>query len=249
MTDATIQDVIDDLTKILAECRQKNSPLGFFASLYRRVTIRVRDGIAKGEFEDNARMEKLDVIFATRYINAYHTYHSGRDTTQSWMIAFKAAERKDLLIMQHLLLGMNAHINLDLGIAAVETVEDLPIDGLHNDFNTINALLAELVDDVQDRIGKVSPLFRILDPLAGQLDEMLVNFSINLARDGAWKFAKAYYITNVNHKAKAVADRDFTIARLAENVASPKSRWMNMVIGIIRVFESKDNSRVMDALG
>lgn len=249
MTDTTIQDVIDDLTEILAECRKNNSPLGFFASLYRRVTIRVRDGIAKGEFEDNDRMEKLDVIFAKRYIDAYRTYRSGRDATQSWMIPFKAAEGKDMLIMQHLLLGMNAHINLDLGIAAVETVEDLPIDGLQNDFNAINALLAELVDDVQNRIGKVSPLFRILDPLTGRLDEMLVNFSINLARDGAWKFAKEYYITNVNHKAKAVADRDFTIARLAESVASPKNNWMNMVIGVIRFFENKDNNRVMDVLG
>ena len=74
MPETTIQDVIDDLTEILAECRQKNSPLGFFASLYRRVTIRVRDGIARGEFEDNARMEMLDVIFAKRYIDAYRAY-------------------------------------------------------------------------------------------------------------------------------------------------------------------------------
>ena len=174
---------------------------------------------------------------------------SGRDATQSWMIAFKAAENEDKLIMQHLLLGMNAHINLDLGIAAVETVGEHPIDGLQNDFNTINAVLAELVDDVQNRLGKVSPLFRILDPLTGRLDEMLANFSINIARDGAWKFAKEYYITNVNHKKKSVSERDFTIARLAESIAAPKNSWMNMVIGVVRLFETKDANRVMDALG
>ena len=243
-----IQGVVDRLTEIIEECRLKNSPLGFFAALYRKVTIRVRDGIAKNEFDNNEQMERLDVLFAKRYIDAYDLYRSGQVATQSWMLAFKAAEKNDLLIMQHLLLGINAHINLDLGIAAVETVGEQPIQNLKTDFDGINQILASMVDDVQAKIGGLSPLFMILDPIAGRLDEDLVKFSINIARDGAWKFANELYISNQINYPKAIKDRDFRIAILAENVASPKSTILKTVVGFIRLFETKKVSKIIDKL-
>ena len=46
------------------------------------------------------------------------------------------------VILQHLLLGINAHINLDLGIAAVETSPGNQLAPLKNDFDMINKLLA-----------------------------------------------------------------------------------------------------------
>jgi hypothetical protein len=83
-------------------------------------------------------LKKLDVIFANRYLEAYHAYKAGQRARKSWQISFEA-KNKDLLLMQHLLLGMNAHINLDLGIAAAQTVESTQdIKTLHNDFNKIN---------------------------------------------------------------------------------------------------------------
>lgn len=48
-----------------------NDTAGYFAALYRKVTSRAKQGIADNEFEDGSRMEKLDVIFANPYINAY----------------------------------------------------------------------------------------------------------------------------------------------------------------------------------
>lgn len=66
-------------------------------------------------------MEMLDVIFAQRYISAYKNWKEGKPITDSWKIAFDFGKVKNSMIMQHLLLGINAHINLDLGIATLET--------------------------------------------------------------------------------------------------------------------------------
>lgn len=244
----SIQEIIDELTQIIEAAKTNNDPAGYFAALYRKVTIRVRDGILNGEFEDNERMERLDVIFANRYLDAYHQYKTGNLPTQSWAIALKAAQNKKGIILQHLLLGMNAHINLDLGIAAVETIENADLKALKNDFYAINTILAEMVDDVQDRISKASPLFGVLDPLTGRLDEDLMNFSIGIARDGAWEFAENLHLARQQERADIIANRDFRIAVLAENLASPKNRWLRVVLRLIGWTEWSNTTRIIQVL-
>ena len=82
-------------------------------------------------------MEKLDVIFANRYIKAYYQYQTQQPTSKSWEAAFVEADNYWIIVLQHLLLGMNAHINLDLGIAAAQISPKDEIHSLQNDFNTI----------------------------------------------------------------------------------------------------------------
>lgn len=55
--------------------------------------ISVKEGIEKGEFEDNERMARLDVIFAKRYIDAYIKYESKVATTSSWHVAFELSRK------------------------------------------------------------------------------------------------------------------------------------------------------------
>ncbi len=68
-------------------------------------------------------MEKLDVLFANRYLEALEIYNSKESPSGSWEVAFRATKKSSFLLLHHLLLGINAHINLDLGISAVEVVE------------------------------------------------------------------------------------------------------------------------------
>jgi len=116
----TIDDIIEGLEKIIDWAYQKNSRLGYFPALYMQVTRKVKEGIEASFFDDGPRMERLDVEFADRYLDAFYAYRDGRPLTKSWQVTFEAAENKNLLILQHLLLGMNAHINLDLGIATAK---------------------------------------------------------------------------------------------------------------------------------
>ncbi|HTI94128.1 MAG TPA: DUF5995 family protein, partial [Puia sp.] len=68
MKATTIDEVLSQLSGIIAESRQAGDRCGFFAALYYKVTAKVKEGIEKGQFEDGARMEKLDVLFANRYL-------------------------------------------------------------------------------------------------------------------------------------------------------------------------------------
>ncbi|MBB6328709.1 hypothetical protein FHS59_004368 [Algoriphagus iocasae] len=241
----TIDEVLIRMDQIVSECKAGNSRVGYFAILYRHVTRRIKEGILKMEFEDNPRMEKLDVLFAGRFIDAYDLWKKGQKPTQSWMEAFEASKSSKHLVLQHLFLGINAHINLDLGISAAETVEKEPLEGIQKDFNQINSILAELVDGVKSNISKVSPVFGMLIPLAKGRDEMLLDFSIQLARDGAWKYAGEYYVANDRNF--LIQDRDKNISKLAKKLINP-GKFLAFIIKIVGFAEWKSVSKTMDQL-
>ena len=148
--------------------------------------------------------------------------------------------------MQHLLLGINAHINLDLGIAAAQTTGDDALADFEQDFNKINEVLAAMVADVKAAMGKVSPLFKLLELIGKGKEDKLVSFSINLARDGAWLFANEY--AAAVQKDDVIKDRDKVIATLAEKIMNPKSKMLQVVAKVVRFFEVKDVKRVAEIL-
>ena len=93
------------------------------------------------------------------------------------------------IILQHLLAGMNAHINLDLGIAAVEAAPGDAIHDLAADFRAINNLLFELTQKVEDGVLVVSPWIGLLDTIGGRTGDAVIEFSIAKARALAWNTA------------------------------------------------------------
>lgn len=243
----TIDEVITALEAVIQECIDTNNRAGYFAALYHRVTCRIKQGIAANEFEDNARMEVLDVLFANRYLDAWYAWKAGNNPTASWAVAFEAAQTKGV-IMQHLLLGINAHINLDLGISTVATMHGGALDGMHNDFNKINTVLASLIDVVKAEVFKVSPLMFLIDSYAKNYDEMLVQFSIDTARDGAWLFA-----TELDGKTGSTYDdcintRDNAIAQLGTALAKPKGWFFGAIVKIVGWFEYKQPKDVIATL-
>lgn len=104
-----ITPVIDRLTAIIANAEAQASRTGYFAGLYRRVTIAVRDQIES--FDDPVRLARLDVIFASRYLDALAAWQAGQPCSSCWQVAFTATQSAQPIILQHLLLGINAHIN------------------------------------------------------------------------------------------------------------------------------------------
>jgi len=240
MPAATIDEVIAQLGAVIAWCRQSNSRAGYFAMLYYCVTCRVKQGIANNEFENGPRMERLDILFANRYLQAWHEWRSGGKPTSSWEVAFKAVTEVPGIVLQHLLLGINAHINLDLGIATVETVAGQPLDGIEKDFNAINTLLASMIDAAKACLTKINPLMLLLKLQKGNLDDLLVQFSIDEARRGAWAFAVLLSgKTGADYDA-CIAARDSKIAELAGNIAYPDSGVLRFIVKIIRLFENRN---------
>jgi hypothetical protein len=161
----TIADVITALDAIVQQAYDRESRLGYFAVLYRRVTSAVREGIANGSFQNGPLMERLDVVFASRYLDALSTYQVGGTASRSWMLAFQGCDNADLLILQQLLSGMNAHINLDLGIAAAQVSPGDQLAQLKPDFEQINAVLAGQIAALASEIAAVSPLIGDLEKI------------------------------------------------------------------------------------
>lgn len=222
MKAANINEVIDLLDQIIETAKTEESTFGYFAVLYRRVTLEVKNRLNTGYFDDDQRMEQLDVHFANRYLEAYTAYRDRQSVTLSWQRAFDQATKQELIILQHLLLGINAHINLDLGIAAAEISTKENLMELENDFNKINEILSSLVDEVQDNLIKVWPILSwILRKLKG-LDNRLMDFSMEIARDGAWAFSKELIKLDEPKKSTAIDNRDHQIAKVAELITKQK---------------------------
>lgn len=241
----TITEVVLLLDTIVEECKTNNNPLGYFAVLYRKVTINVREGILNNRFEDNARMEKLDVHFANRYFKAYFDHKNKTAISKSWKMSFKAVS-KNHMVLQHLLTGINAHINLDLSIATIDTIENNPLDSIKGDFNHINELLSEMTEEVKQNMGVVSPLFKFLMPLAKQWDDKIIQFSIQAARDGAWLFANDLNAAPEKREA-LIAERDIKIENLGFKLLNPV-RTLQWVLNIIIFFESGTVKSKIEAL-
>lgn len=228
-----IDAVISELEGIITTCIAENNRAGYFAALYHRVTCRIKEGIQKNEFEDNARMERLDVLFAGRYIDAWKQVRNGSRPTLSWDVAFRAAKDNGTVILQHLLLGINAHINLDLGIAAAETMKGYALPDVQKDFNSINKILAALVNEVQDKIGKVSPCMFLFDNFCRNYDEMVVCFSIDTAREGAWMFANELSGKTGAGYDNCIDIRDQAIAALGDQLQASKG-FLSFILKIVR---------------
>jgi hypothetical protein len=243
-----IDEVIARLTDIISASRKESSRLGYFAALYRKVTVSVKEGVMSGRFEDGARMERLDVNFANRYLDAYDLHRKGETPTTSWQVSFEAAGHWRPLILQHLLLGINAHINLDLGIAAAETCPRNQLPSLKHDFDLINKILADLTQPVQDEIGEVSPWLGFLERINPSADNVVINFSMDRARASAWDFAARLNSFDGNERIAAVKLRDQEIAALGRLVHKPPGFLLNLGLLAIRSRESNDVARVIDKL-
>jgi hypothetical protein len=246
---ATIEEVIDIMDEILEDCRVRESRLGFFASLYRMVTIVVKERCDEGNFfEDNDRMRHLDVVFANRYFDAVDAYYNKGNPTKAWGISFEMAEQRQLLILQHLLLGMNAHIALDLGVAAAEVSNGELTPSLERDFNRLNNLLSGLIDSVQDEVAIVSPLIKYLDKLAFRFDEHFVGFSINHARDRAWKFAQELAPLSPEDRLAAIVKRDALVEGFARRVLASTKFPFGAFIWFVNRRESKNTLQIIKTL-
>jgi hypothetical protein len=243
----TIDDVLADLSGIIAECRAERSPLGYFPALYRRVTVKIKEGIAAGQFDDGARMERLDVLFAGRYVAAFRAYRAGRSPTRAWAYAFAMAGEPYPLILQHLMLGVNAHINLDLGVAAAETCGREELAGLRRDFDEVNSVLGALIDTVQGEIASVSPLLYLLDEAGQRTDETVCGFCLQRARDAAWLHAEGLALLPAEHRAPRIDLIDRGVASFARYICAADSA-LDPVLRRVRATESPDADAIIDAL-
>ncbi len=242
-----IADVVGEMRAIVDRAKADDDASGYFAAMYLGVTTTVERGLSTGLFATPERLSALAVAFAGRYLDAQSLHVRGEPPTQSWGVTFAAARAWRPTVLQHLLLGMNAHINLDLGVACAQVAPGDAIGELEPDFLEINRVLAGLVQSVQDRLNRVSPLYRFVDDIGGGADRAVVNFSIARARAEAWRFAVELAPLGPAARRQRIATRDDAVARIADRVVRPGTIASTGLLAV-RLTEHGKRSDIIDIL-
>lgn len=243
----SIDDVIKKLTQIVELAQLNKSRFGYFGSLYLEMTKTVKNNIVNGHFDDGERMEKLCVVFAKRYLDGFDNWQAHKPIMQSWQIALDETKRNNITVMQHLLCGINAHINLDLGIAAAQIAPGANINALKNDFAKINDVIKSLVNKVQDKLSKICWPMKLIDKIGKDKDEQLANFSIYIAREAAWKVATDLSSLKPEEHSKYIANIDNKTAFLAKKIINP-GVMANVILKPIKWFEPSDTGKIIQIL-
>ena len=187
----TIDDVIARFDQIIDWAIEFANGIGYFATVYRRATVAIRDRIrAGGYFDDHARMERFDVIFAQRYFDALNAYFHPADyeaPTHVWQWCFNGHEYDEPILLQHMLTAVNSHVNLDLGISSMMAAHG-DLASLEADFDRINTLLADEVTTFLDTVGELSPRVKVVRRVVPCQDRAL-NLLLRVFRNLAWSFA------------------------------------------------------------
>jgi hypothetical protein len=218
---STLDDTVAALESLVERCAIDGDRVGYFAAMYVAVTSTVRQRVAEGRFVDGPRMQRFVARFAGHYLAAHDGWRTGGVCPVAWRTAFDAAGRWRPVILQHLLLGMNAHINLDLGVAASELGVAGSVAAVRADFDAVNDVLFELVDGCQGALGEVSPWLGLADRIGGRSDETVIRFSLVASRRQAWTVAERLAPLAGRERERAIADVDAAAARVAAAVEHP----------------------------
>jgi hypothetical protein len=239
----TVDEVIDRIRSVIHWSIAAASPLGYFAVVYYASTIALRTALDEGKFDDRLRMVQFIVTFARRYFDALNRHFEGdvQRPARVWQLAFEANDTDEPIVLQHILVGVNAHDTFDLGITAAVTAGD-SLESLHNDFDAVNAILVGQVAGVLDAIAQVSPavpLYR--QQLLGD-DVGVVGTALSESRHLAWTFAQQLVVEPEANHARVIDDHDRIFAWWSRRHLNPPPPISEMV-GAIAAEESRDTAR------
>jgi hypothetical protein len=233
----------DAATELRAIARAQSDALGFFPALYARVTDRVAAGIADQRFEDGPRMDVFITEFADRYLRAFHERAT---RARCWQACWDVARSDTLLIVQHLLLGMNAHVNYDLPQTVAGIVgRDGDWARARRDFDAVNTVLATTSIDVLRDLDRVSRWTNEVASLGGG---RLFNFSLRAARDQAWYAAQRLSDSDDQQRREYLRELDDLVAVLAYLISRPLVPGASLLVRLARRLENRRPIEVTAAL-
>jgi len=205
---ATIDEVIERLQRLLEPLTAANDSRQYFHATYLRTTMAVAAEIKRGGFVDPEWTERWDVAFADFYLDALEAATGDGQPSRPWTIAFGAPARMPAL--NHVLFGMNAHINFDLPQALLAVITDEEFDDpaviarREADHRNIDRVLAGRVA-AEDKVlvgisGPGSRLNRLLKPL----NEFGTQRFLREAREKVW--ANAVVLSQARRRGPAAYD-------------------------------------------
>jgi hypothetical protein len=163
--------------------------LACFNRMYLDVTEQVDSRLGQGFFADAAFMTELDVAFANLYFGAADAAGNPAAVPLAWRPLVERRATPGIEPVQFALAGMNAHINHDLPVAMVNActaLDTAPETGSHfADYQKVDGLLDAAEQSVRQSFESAPEL--AVDRHLSAVATLIGNWSINSARDVAWK--------------------------------------------------------------
>jgi hypothetical protein len=195
----SVTDAADRLSQLTKRLRAQGDRRSVFLTIYTRMTRDVLAGIEHGTFADPNWMREYVVTFANYYRRAFLAFERGdlEAVPDPWRIAFGTAIRGDALVVQDAFLGVNAHINYDLGLTLYDVGIDPNRAQKHADHRAINDILARLIDVQQTTLAEMYAAgIDNIDDVFGRFDESVTLCSMQEGRAQAWR--TAVVLTDIN---------------------------------------------------
>lgn len=216
------------MKQLIQNWENEGDKRAIFLSCYALMTQNMLQALNQAEFKDPDWVNRLLSHFADYYFNAVEAYDQNDTNIPTvWRIAFDSAAQSNLSVLQHLLLGVNAHINYDLIFTTVDLLDsewagistELS-DQRRLDYEKVNDIIKQTIDEVQDTIiERRDPRLELLDHFMGPLDEWLISRLIEHWRAEVWKQAVILLNTSdANERDKIRQQRDAEVVHLADTI-------------------------------
>ena len=190
-------DVEDHLVKLSDYFIAHKKNELYFNSAYVHITKRLNQKLKNGEFQNSFCLEKVIIEFSNMYKNALKDKLTRKKKVpRSWKVSFTANTKSYVKPSVLLLLGMNAHINHDLGIAYANNAKKYLICSLglvKKDYFELNSFFKEEFSRLKALLRKS---YNLLSPTAAKF-RLYDDFQTVLAlefvyqlRQLAWNNAK-----------------------------------------------------------
>jgi len=169
-----------------------------FLACYAMMTRNMLSAVESGQFEDGEWVYTLLNRFADYYFDALNAYDQAQPAAPAvWKLTFDAARRPQIHVLQHLILGVNAHINYDLVFVIHEllnavwsTLPPALAQSRYRDHCRVNEIIYRTIDSVQDQIvERYSPSMSLVDAALLRADEWLLGRLIRGWREQVWQDA------------------------------------------------------------
>ena len=220
----TLDQVLTDLRAVTDFAEHRASPIGYFAALYTRMTRAVTRGIHRGFFDDGPQMERLDVAFANLYVDAADRHRRGEGgLCAAWRVAFDAAARPGVTLLQHIYLGMNAHLLVDLPLAVARTCPLEKLPSLRADFLRINAVVDGEMAAFHADLCQASPRLARLQARTGLLWPTSSSAVLRISRRVAWARAARLAGLEGAQQGALIERFDGLAARIGAHIADTKA--------------------------
>jgi hypothetical protein len=222
----TVQEAIEDLTRIEAEFLANHDRRGVSVIAYRTITTSLDEWIAAGKFADNEWVTTYVISFANLYREVLERHLAGLGICPAWRISLETSAAGTVLVAQDLMLAVNAHVNRDLPFALLE----VGADSHRADHTLVNQVLKEATDIVLQRIASYYAAgLGLLAYLLGDIGETFLGFNSAIAGEHAWQAGVALNAAATPEELEAVAAMiDAQAKLLARSMLFPNSHspWL-----------------------